>query len=556
MTPAKINPLFRLMPSMTDVAFLLPLTFLFGGLDGVRSMLGDGDTGWHVRTGEWILAHAQVPHVDVFSYTNAGRPWFAWEWLWDVGFALLHQRWGLAGVVLMSLAVLCTASALLYRLAYRRCGNALVAIGLTGLAAAGGSMHWLARPHLFTLLFVVVFLHVLDRAREGRTRLLWLLPALMIPWTNLHGAFFVGILLVGCYAGGEAIQALVTRERAERIAALKRVLPYVWTMAGCGLASLVNPYFYHLQGHIFEYLLDPFQMKYIVEFQSVNFQNISSLYLEVMLLLGLGGAVWYGRRKHYTEMLMIVFWGHLALISVRNIPIFMIVAAAVTARPVVEWLGMLSAAPIANWLRAAPGTLKEIGEELNPLEGPWRVHAIPVAAIALIALGMSSPQAGTKFKPRYDAKSYPEAALGELRRPGQRIFTHDEWGDYLLYQLSPQGTKVFVDGRSDFYGGKFEQEYMDVMNVKYDWQQTLDKYGVDTILLPVDAPLAGAVKETKRWRAIYDDGRAIVFRRASERPGGMEQFSTSSTGGIGGRGFEITAASNVNRKDHAFQTQE
>jgi hypothetical protein len=97
---------------------------------------------------------------------------------------------------------------------------------------------------------------------------------------------------------------------------------------------------------------------------------------------------------------------------------------------------------------------------------------------------------------------------------------------------------------------------MDVMNVKYDWQQTLDKYGVDTILLPVDAPLAGAVKETKRWRAIYDDGRAIVFRRAGERPGGMEQFSTSSTGGIGGRGFEITAASNVNRKDHAFQTQE
>src|SRR6266853_1044475 len=232
MTPAKINPLFRLMPSMTDVAFLLPLTFLFGGLDGVRSMLGDGDTGWHVRTGEWILAHAQVPHVDVFSYTNAGRPWFAWEWLWDVGFALLHQRWGLAGVVLMSLAVLCTASALLYRLAYRRGGNALVAFGLTGLAAAGGSMHWLARPHLFTLLFLVVFLDVLDRAREGRTKLLWLLPALMIPWTNLHGAFFVGILLVGCYAGGEAIQALVTRERAERIAALKRVLPCVWTMAG------------------------------------------------------------------------------------------------------------------------------------------------------------------------------------------------------------------------------------------------------------------------------------------------------------------------------------
>jgi hypothetical protein len=69
----------------------------------------------------------------------------------------------------------------------------------------------------------------------------------------------------------------------------------------------------------------------------------------------------------------------------------------------------------------------------------------------------------------------------------------------------------------------------------------------------VDAPLAGAVKETKRWRAIYDDGLAIVFRQAGERPGGMEQFSTSSTGGIGGPDFKITAASNVNPKDHAIQ---
>ena len=61
----------RLLPSLTDVAFLMPLAFLFLRMGGATGMLGDGDTGWHVRTGEWILANGRVPHEDMFSYTQA-----------------------------------------------------------------------------------------------------------------------------------------------------------------------------------------------------------------------------------------------------------------------------------------------------------------------------------------------------------------------------------------------------------------------------------------------------------------------------------------------------
>src|SRR5258708_20850794 len=137
MKETKINPLFRLMPSLTDVAFLLPLIFLFKGLNGVRTLLGDGDRGWHVRTGEWILAHHQIPRADVFSFTKPGQPWFAWEWLWDVCFAWLHQQWGLGGVVLVSMLVISLASALLYRLAFRRCGYSPVAVAPSAIAVGG-----------------------------------------------------------------------------------------------------------------------------------------------------------------------------------------------------------------------------------------------------------------------------------------------------------------------------------------------------------------------------------------------------------------------------------
>src|SRR5947199_7359328 len=74
----------RFLPSLTDIAFLMPIFFMFVKLGGARSFLGDGDTGWHVRTGEWILAHRQVPAIDIFSFSRPGAPWFAWEWLWDL----------------------------------------------------------------------------------------------------------------------------------------------------------------------------------------------------------------------------------------------------------------------------------------------------------------------------------------------------------------------------------------------------------------------------------------------------------------------------------------
>ena len=141
MATTRTNPLFRLMPSLTDVAFVMPLVFLFSKLDGAQTMLGDGDTGWHIRAGEWILANGRVPQQDMFSFTKPGQPWFAWEWAWDIIFALIHRSLGLGGVVVASMLVLSLSYALLYKLLFRRCGNPLVAIALTAMSAEIGRAH-------------------------------------------------------------------------------------------------------------------------------------------------------------------------------------------------------------------------------------------------------------------------------------------------------------------------------------------------------------------------------------------------------------------------------
>ena len=53
------------------------------------------------------------------------------------------------------------------------------------------------------------------------------------------------------------------------------------------------------------------------------------------------------------------------------------------------------------------------------------------------------------------------------------------------------------------------------------------EFGVNTILMPPSSPLTGALKESSRWRVVYDDGVSLVFR---QRTGG-ETISAAGTDG-------------------------
>ena len=529
----RFNPILRLFPSLTDLAFLMPIVFLFARMDGAKTLLGDGDTGWHIRTGEWILANGSVPHQDLFSYTKAGQPWYAWEWLWDVCFAWLYQHGGLASVVAVSVVVISITIALLYRLVCLHCDNPFLAIGVTFVACAGTTIHWLARPHLFTLLFSVIFLALLSRVNAGRVRLLLLLPPLMILWTNLHGGFLAGIIILGACTAGELARALFTPDADERGLALRKAKWFSATLGACATVTLVNPYTYHLHVHIYQFFSEPYHLQNVQEFQSINFHGPLAMYFECLLALGSLSAGWLAvKHRNFSALLLVVGWAHLAIYSARNIPIFSIVAAPVIAQAVNEMLSNLERARMAAWLQRILAGFRNTGQEFAETDRIWRLHLVSIVAALVLALLLASPGASGKLKAEYDPKRYPSNALSLLRaNPDARIFTDDEWGDYLIYQLYPK-QKVFVDGRSDFYGQAFEEKYLSLMEVKYDWEQSLDRYHIDTIVLSTSTALASTIKESRNWRSVYDDTVAIVFKRvASSAP--EQKFSTAVLGGKG-----------------------
>ncbi|HXB67450.1 MAG TPA: hypothetical protein VNY05_04365 [Candidatus Acidoferrales bacterium] len=523
----------KLLPSLTDFAFLMPIVFLFGRMDGVKTLLGDCDTGWHIRTGEWILAHGWVPARDIFSFSKPGAPWFAWEWLSDVVFAKLNAWGGLQAVVLFSILLLSVTFTALF-LQLRRQANPIVAISVTMLAAAASSIHWLARPHLFTLFFLVLFYAALERVRAGRPRLagipyLVILPAVTVLWTNLHGGFFVGALMIAAFGAGELLTIAFSADTSLHVPAWRHARAYFLSSFACMAASLLNPYTYHLHAHMAQYLRDPFNSQHIAEFLSPTFHHPMAMFFEAMLVLSVATAIWSASRGRFAEPLLMLVWAHGSLLAARNIPIFMIAAAPPVAAAIQEWLLLLPGIGVAAWLRNAGRKFNGLAADMGETERLGRWHLLSAAGVLLVAAMLYAPHPPKKFRSEFDPSSYPAGALATLRQdPNARIFTHDEWGDYLIWT----GHKVFVDGRSDFYGDDFEERYIDVLNVKYGWEKTLDGFGVDTILMPPAAPLTGALKESSRWQVAYDDGIAVVFR-ATQKAGSAAASVTAAGNGDG-----------------------
>jgi hypothetical protein len=487
-------------PSCSDFFFIALIVWMFvWGPNGWISLLGDGDTGWHIRTGQYILEHHSVPTRDLFSFSRPGAPWFAWEWLTDVTYALSFQVAGLKAIVLIAAVMITAFATIILRYTLWRGANALVAPVTTMLAVGASSMHFLARPHLYTLLLLPICLWLLEVDRRENTRWLWILIPVTALWTNLHGGFVIflaclGMLLLAC--GIERMQGQPRWPQIRRYSAL---------LIGCSLASLANPYGIELHIHIWQYLRADWIQNIVQEFQAPTFRSEGQLQFEGLLLAGLVTAGFLVRRRQFTEALWLVFLAHASLISVRHAPLYATVAAPLIACEISEW-----------WRSAVAGMKKssalrilyQLGADLTP--GFRRTSIWPAVLILTLAV-MDAP---LKWPRDFPSVMFPTEMVqrhADLIASG-RLLTPDQWGDYIIYTFYPR-QKVYVDGRSDFYGEKLGREYLHLLNGAYDWRAILDRNGFNVALLPVDWPLASMLKLDPSWRVVQDDTRVILFER-------------------------------------------
>jgi hypothetical protein len=505
------------MPSISDLLFVALLLGLSCGSMG-RLLLRDAGTGWHIRNGQLMLQTHSITRVDPFSATMSGHTWYAWEWLYDVVIAAIHHWMGLNGVVLFTAAIMAATFVLVFRLAMRRGGSLPIVLVMLVLSLGASAVHFLARPHVLSWLFTVVWFELLDSAQESRSgsRRVFFLPLLMLLWVNLHGGFVFGFALLAVYIFAAGIeyftcpeQRLQTRSRLHRLG-LVSLLSL--------LASFVNPYGYKLHLHIYHYLSDKFLMNQISEFRAPDFHGAPQQCFAVLLLVTIVTLASARRPQQPARLLVMLLAAYSGLYASRNLPVSSILLTLIVAPILSETFAAGAGnAGIARWLRAGISRVQGFGARMEKMELDLRGHVWLMIVLVLgVAACMNGGRLGSTqlLNAYFDDKRLPVEAADEIIRRDIRepIFCPDQWGGYLIYKLYPR-TKVLVDDRHDLYGDQFFKDYLKVIYVQPDWSKILDEKHVDWILVQKDSSLGTMLELNSGWKLINADSTAVLFHR-------------------------------------------
>ena len=154
-------------PSLCDMFFVAVIawSFMTSGT-GWSRLLWDGDTAIHIAIGDWILDHGAIPTSDPFSFTQPGAPWIPYEWGSEVLFAQLNHAFGLKGVVFVCGIAIAALIVVLLRTMMAAGADVLLSVLVALLASNALLIHYHARPHLFTLLFLAVTAGIVTRDRS------------------------------------------------------------------------------------------------------------------------------------------------------------------------------------------------------------------------------------------------------------------------------------------------------------------------------------------------------------------------------------------------------
>lgn len=503
----------RLLPDLSLLISFLALVYCLFFFDGVVRLFHDADTGWHIRTGETILASRALPRTDPYSFTHYGRPWFAWAWGADVLMGAAHRAAGLGGVALLYAAAIAACVWLWFRLHWQVGGNFWIACAMAAPMLSTMNLHWLARPHVLSwlLLLLAVLYAETEHVRFRPADAAWILAGSAL-WANVHASFLLAPAVALLYAAAYALRPIAWE--LDRTAEWARARWFLRAAAFALLGSFLNPYGWKLHAHVFEFLGASEMLARIREYQTFNFHAEGAFQILVCVMLAGFGAVAALAEKRLAHFLLSALLLALALRSARGLPMVVLAVLPLANGGITAALRDL-AGPGACGLRSAvregirrflaySDRLRAIDAGLN---GAPLIPAVLLLALAWIRIPAVAARTG--FSP----ERFPAAAARALESlpPNARILNPDKYGGYLIYRFA--GTrKVFFDGRFDFYGLDHMMRYFRLVQLRPGWRESLDEFGFTHALLPSDSPLAGALEELG-WKPLYGDRVATLLAR-------------------------------------------
>jgi len=495
-------------------------------------MIEPFDFWWNVKSGQIMVQSHSFLSVDLLVWSPVREPYYNPQWLSQI---LFYAFYHISPYLLLTVrAVIIPMSVgLLVRLCVWRSG-ALRAGALAALVAYFVAWtNYGMRPQLFAFLPFLAFVYLLER-KDSYPKSLPLLVPVMLFWVNIHGSFFLGVALLGIYAFGTLLEKIGNPEGRVWLRSRAALWQAFW-IAAAAATTLLNPYLTGIYNYFFIATNDPIARSLNVEWQppTLNDGTGQLFYAQVLIFLA---SVYFGKRRmRITELLLIMAFGYLSLTSLRNVMWWGWVTAPIMAANFVacgerwrEWRRTTddrrpttdqalsdedneairnpqsairngeirnSERPVLNWGIAI--ILFGSAVLFTPL---WRQNNPLVPAPARVALSPTTPEKIATFLKDTDVPT--------------PIFNYMEWGGYLEWALYPQ-YQMFIDGRFEARQIPVWNDYLSISRARADWQQTLDKYNIRTLVLSKDfhAELITFVSASPTWKKAYEDKQGVVFIR-------------------------------------------
>src|SRR5581483_5908706 len=146
----------------------------------------------------------------------------------------------------------------------------------------------------------------------------------------------------------------------------------------------------------------------------------------------------------------------------------------------------------------------------------WPVWRVPVLLVLVAFAGMTRAAVAGNGLSIFTASedTYPSAgaAYAKANLQGRHLYNEYTWGGYLIYKDYPD-VPLFIDGRSDFYRSRLMDDYATIGMLKPGWQDLMDQYGIDAVLLRKNSRLARALREDNRWTEVLTgDVESVLIR--------------------------------------------
>jgi hypothetical protein len=498
MMPHAIRRAFRAgPPSIPAVVFIILAAMVPIGLQ--QPLLNsDGDLARHLRHGRYMLEHGGLIRADPFSYTRPGAPFVGFEYGSQILYSLAERLGGLPGVAILAGLLVGLTYALLTRFLLARGVDPLLAYLTTVLAALVGAGHWLARPHLFSFVAVMLLLELLERAPRKP-----FLPfaALFAIWANIHGGFVYGWILIGLYLAGSIGELLLGSDRPGWAA---RTWYYTLALVAAVAATLLTPHGIALHRHLVEFLGKQYLFDNTAEFTSPDFHEFGSKLFLMALLICIAALSVKGNRPSLPRLLVVCAGTAMSLIAVRNTTLFGLTALPVLALHMDDaWRRLPDFRGMRGRFEATAGTTATL------------IWTIP-ATLLMLALAVGHGRVGSLelIDDRFDPTVFPVAAVREARNAHLqgRLFSEFAWGGYIDYAWPEQ--KIFIDGGTDFFGEELFREYAKVTRMRPGWREILAKWDISLVLLPRQSALTHELVRDGRWGTWHCDSLAVLLRRS------------------------------------------